>query len=55
MYNLGVLLMLKTYSVPLNEIRREQIVVNSPLIATLTPVFSIDEARPSYADQKGTC
>ncbi len=45
MYNLGALLMLKTYSVPLNEIRREQIVVNSRFIATLAPVFSIDEAR----------
>jgi uncharacterized YigZ family protein len=49
MYNLGVLLMLKTYSVPLNEIRREQIVVNSRFIATLAPVFSIDEARSFLA------
>ena len=45
MYNLGVLLMSKLYSVPLNEIRREQLVVNSRFIATLAPVFSIDEAR----------
>jgi uncharacterized YigZ family protein len=45
MYNLGVLLMSKIYSVPLNEIRREQLVVNSRFIATLAPVFSIDEAR----------
>jgi uncharacterized YigZ family protein len=37
--------MTKSYSVPLSEIRREHIVVNSRFIATLTPVFSIDEAR----------
>jgi uncharacterized YigZ family protein len=41
--------MLKTYSVPLNEIRREQIVVNSRFIATLASVFSIDEARSFLA------
>jgi len=35
----------KTYSVPLHEIRREHVVVNSKFIATLTPVFSTDEAR----------
>lgn len=34
-----------SYSVPLNEIRREQVVVNSRFIATLAPVFSIEEAR----------
>src|SRR5512134_1696860 len=34
-----------TYSVPLHEIRREHVIVNSRFIATLTPVFSIDEAR----------
>jgi uncharacterized YigZ family protein len=39
----------KTYSIPLNEIRREQIVVNSRFIATLTPVFSVDEARAFIA------
>jgi uncharacterized YigZ family protein len=33
------------YSVPLDEIRREHVVVNSRFIATLAPVFSIDEAR----------
>ena len=33
------------YSIPLNELRREQVVVNSRFIATLTPVFSTDEAR----------
>lgn len=36
---------MKTYSIPLKEIRREQVVVNSRFIATLAPVFSIDEAR----------
>ncbi len=41
--------MLKIYSVPLNEIRREQIVINSRFIATLAPVFSIDEARAFLA------
>jgi len=35
----------RPYAVPLSEIRREQIVVNSRFIATLTPVFSIAEAR----------
>ncbi len=37
--------MSKPYLVPLNEIRREQMVVNSRFIATLAPAFSIDEAR----------
>jgi uncharacterized YigZ family protein len=37
--------MSKPYSIPLNEIRREQTVINSRFIATLAPVFSIDEAR----------
>jgi uncharacterized YigZ family protein len=49
MYNLGVLLMSKIYSVPLNEIRREQMVVNSRFIATLAPVFSIEEGRAFLA------
>ena len=40
---------MKTYSVPLNEIRREQVVVNSRFIATLAPVFNIDEARAFIA------
>jgi len=35
----------KLYSVPLFEIRREHIIVNSRFIATLAPVFSADEAR----------
>jgi len=39
----------KSYSVPLHEIRREQVVVNSRFIATLAPVFSIDEARTTIA------
>lgn len=39
----------KLYSIPLNEIRREQIVVNSRFIATLGPVFSIEEARTFIA------
>ena len=42
---LGVLLMSRPYSIPLNEIRREHAVVNSRFIATLAPVLSIDEAR----------
>jgi uncharacterized YigZ family protein len=33
------------YNVPLTEIRREQMVLNSRFIATLAPAFSIDEAR----------
>jgi len=41
--------MTKTYSVPLSEIRREHLVVNSRFIATLAPVFSIDEARAFMA------
>jgi uncharacterized YigZ family protein len=38
-----------TYSIPLNEIRREQVVVNSRFIATLAPVFSLEEARAFIA------
>ena len=41
--------MTKTYSVPLNEIRREHLVINSRFIATLASVFSIDEARSFIA------
>ena len=41
------------YSIPLNEIRREHLVVNSRFIATLAPVFSIDEARAFIARIKG--
>ena len=41
--------MSQAYSVPLHEIRREQTVVNSRFIATIAPVFSIDEARAFIA------
>jgi uncharacterized YigZ family protein len=41
--------MTKPYSVPLTEIRREHVVVNSKFIATLAPAFSIDEARAFMA------
>lgn len=41
--------MTKPYTVPLEEIRREQVVVNSKFIATLAPAFSIDEARAFMA------
>ena len=37
--------MAKTYFVPLKEIRREHLVVNSRFIATIAPAFSIEEAR----------
>jgi uncharacterized YigZ family protein len=37
------------YSIPLSEIRLEHIVVNSKFIATLAPVFSIEEARAFIA------
>lgn len=40
---------IKLYSVPLTEIRREHVVVNSRFIATLAPAFSIDEARTFMA------
>jgi len=38
-----------TYSIPLHEIRREQIVINSRFIVTLAPVFSTEEARAFIA------
>jgi uncharacterized YigZ family protein len=38
-----------SYLVPLHEIRREHVVVNSRFIATLAPVFSIEEARAFIA------
>lgn len=41
--------MSKPYSIPLHGIRREHVVVNSRFIATLAPVFSIDEARAFIA------
>jgi len=40
---------MRDYSIPLNEIRREHVVVNSHFIATLAPVFSLDEARAFIA------
>jgi uncharacterized YigZ family protein len=39
----------KPYSIPLNEIRREHVVLHSRFIATLTPAFSVDEARAFMA------
>lgn len=36
---------MKPYPVPAGEIRREQIVANSRFIASLAPVFSVDEAK----------
>src|SRR5215207_3109157 len=44
--------MARIYSIPLREIRREHVVVNSRFIATLAPVFSIDEARAFIARMK---
>ena len=41
--------MSKLYQVPLNEIRREHVVVNSRFIATLVPALNIDEARAFIA------
>jgi uncharacterized YigZ family protein len=43
---------MKTYFVPLKEVRREHVVVNSRFIATMVPVFSIDEAREFIARTK---
>lgn len=37
--------MSKSYLIPLTEIRREHIVINSRFIATLAPVFTVEEAR----------
>ncbi len=42
-------IMSKPYSIPLTEIRREHVVVNSRFIATLAPVFSMEEARAFIA------
>jgi len=39
----------KPYTIPLSEIRRERVVVNSRFIATLAPVFSVEEARAFIA------
>ena len=48
-YTGKILSMTKRYSIPLNEIRREYVVVNSHFIATLAPVFSVDEGREFIA------
>src|SRR5215207_10015849 len=37
--------MSKPYFIPLNEIRREHVVVNSRFIATIAPVLGVEEAR----------
>jgi uncharacterized YigZ family protein len=37
--------MSKTYAIPLHEVRREHVVVNSRFIATLGPVANVEEAR----------
>jgi uncharacterized YigZ family protein len=39
----------KPYAVPLTEIRREHVVVNSRFIATLAPVLNVEEARAFIA------
>jgi uncharacterized YigZ family protein len=41
--------MAKSYLIPLNEIRRVHVAVNSRFIATLTPAFSVEEARAFIA------
>jgi uncharacterized YigZ family protein len=41
--------MSRPYAIPLTEIRREHVVVNSRFIATLAPAFSIEEARTFIA------
>ena len=41
--------MMGQYAIPLHEMRREQVVVNSRFIATLAPVFSVEEARSFVA------
>jgi uncharacterized YigZ family protein len=44
-----ILVMDKNYSIPLTEVRREHTVANSRFIATLAPVFSVEEARAFIA------
>jgi putative IMPACT (imprinted ancient) family translation regulator len=39
----------RNYSIPLQEIRREAVVVNSRFIATLAPVADAPEARAFIA------
>lgn len=48
-YPLQFIHMTKPYSIPLTEICREHVVVNSRFIATLSPVFNADEARAFIA------
>ncbi len=43
---------MKTYPVPAQEIRREMVVVNSRFVATLAPVFDVDEAKAFVARVK---
>lgn len=45
----GTILPMGDYSIPLNQIRREHLVVNSRFIATLAPAFSTEEARAFLA------
>ncbi len=40
---------MKSYLVPAEEIRRELVVVNSRFIATLTPAFTVEEAKAFVA------
>jgi uncharacterized YigZ family protein len=44
---------MKRYPVPAEEIRREMMVSNSRFIATLRPVFSVEEARVFVARVRG--
>lgn len=44
-----MLLVPKRYTIPLHEIRREHVVVNSRFIATLAPVTNVEEARAFIA------
>ncbi len=42
----------RPYAVPLSELRRELVVLNSRFIATLAPAFNIEEARAFMARMK---
>ncbi len=44
--------MSRSYAIPLEEIRREHVVINSRFIATLAPVFRIEAARSYIARLK---
>jgi uncharacterized YigZ family protein len=44
---------MKRYPVPAQEIRREMMVSNSRFIATLAPVFNVDEAKAFIARVRG--